>query len=662
MNKTLGNILLYLTSLCLLLFFSIIIPNTILAETPLPQEGKKSVFQRVVSHPGAILRQSSDPNSAEIKKPRTFTAFYVYENKGDMLRVGVGSSQSDGWIKASECTNWPQAITMVFTDPMGRQPVLFFKNHQEIQKACEAQNIKEYLDQYTTLFMNKARIPDDCPVIAMEPMGEQGSVSQENFYLLPVLNIDTQFKDSGTQLLQVACIDPGTPEKPKIESQMRTGIVFVIDTTISMKPYIDQTMVLVKKIYDRLQNSEAADRIGIAIVAFRSNLEKSPGIEYTTKVISDFKDVKDRTSLEKLLSQVEEASKPTHAFDEDSLAGVKEAVDSLSWDKYNSKAMLLVTDAGPLGAGDKTSKTGMSPDTMADYLHTNNIYLTTIHIKTPTGKKDHAYAEKSYKALSIMSNNRSSYVSIDAKNSKDAAKEFDKIGNIIAEIYQKFVEGEAKGIMPEKPKNQDPSQQNNPEELAKYIAEVTGYAMRLQFAGTSKKTTAPSVVNAWIADSDLVELENNPNAAAVPSVYPAVLLTKSQLSQLRKQLKTIVQTAEEAFLRTDENFNFYEQLVSAAAQMSRDPTQFSKDPNANLAQLNLLPEVLEGLPYKSRVLGLKQEDWTNMSTGEQREFIKRLQGLLNRYEEYDKDNEHWEGFGEKNPLEWVYRIPLTMLP
>ena len=115
-------------------------------------------------------------------------------------------------------------------------------------------------------------------------------------------------------------------------------------------------------------------------------------------------------------------------------------------------------------------------------------------------------------------------------------------------------------------------------------------------------------------------------------------------------------------MQDSEHFNFYEQLISAAAQMSRDPSSFNKDPEANLAQKGVLLEVLDGLPYKSQVLRLRQEDWTDMSTGQQQEFIRRLKGLVRRYEEYDRDNTHWEGFGSPNTNEWVYRVPLDMLP
>ena len=76
----------------------------------------------------------------------------------------------------------------------------------------------------------------------------------------------------------------------------------------------------------------------------------------------------------------------------------------------------------------------------------------------------------------------------------------------------------------------------------------------------------------------------------------------------------------------------------------------------------MLDEVLEGLPYKSQVLRFKRDDWSNMSVGQQREFIKRLKGLIALYDEYDSDTKHWESFGTKDPNEWVYRVPLSVLP
>ena len=51
-----------------------------------------------------------------------------------------------------------------------------------------------------------------------------------------------------------------------------------------------------------------------------------------------------------------------------------------------------------------------------------------------------------------------------------------------------------------------------------------------------------------------------------------------------------------------------------------------------------------------------------MSIGEQTAFINRLKSRLARYEEYDRDRANWESFGQPNAGDWVYRVPLNMLP
>ena len=99
-----------------------------------------------------------------------------------------------------------------------------------------------------------------------------------------------------------------------------------------------------------------------------------------------------------------------------------------------------------------------------------------------------------------------------------------------------------------------------------------------------------------------------------------------------------------------------------AAQVTRDPSRFSYAPGQNLARTGVLSEFLEGLPYKSDVLGMTEDEWYNKSVGEQTQFINRLKSRLARYEEYDRDRANWESFGSPNAGDWVYRVPLSMLP
>lgn len=634
---------------------------------PLPQEGKKSVFQRIITHPGAKLYAGPEESAAVVREPlKTFTVMYIYDRQGNRLRVGAGQDKPDGWIDGADSTEWPQAITMVFTDRTGRDPVLFFRDHDALEELCRVNNIESAVKKYNSQVRSNT-IASDSPLAASEPPA--GAVSEKNFYLMPVLDIDEQFySHNGPRLIEVASINPGAGTGETVSAaepggsspaEMRTGFVFIIDTSISMRPYIDQTLAMVRSLYDSLEKSPHADKLAFAVVAFRSDTARTPELDYTAKVVCDFTTAKDRQRLEDALASLEEARVSSHDINEDSFAGIREAVDSLAWKDYGGRIMMMVTDAGPIGAGDPSSQTGLSPETLADYLRANKIYLTVLHVKNPRAKSNHAYAEDAYKRLTRQSDNLPSYISLNASTPAKGAAAFKSAGQTLAGEYAKAVSAIAEGRLLPKPAAASPARRT-PEDEARRIAASTGYAMQLQFLGNQNEITAPEIIKAWIADADLTKLAANPGSAPVMAVEPAVLLTKSQLSNLYKQLKLLLAGSEEAFLNGDADL--FAQIASASAQMSRDPGQFSLHPDRNLVQNGLLDEVLDGLPYKSTIGAMTRQDWEAMSTGQRDAFIKRIKSLLARYEAYDRDAEHWESFGAANPGDWVYRVPLSMLP
>ena len=205
-----------------------------------------------------------------------------------------------------------------------------------------------------------------------------------------------------------------------------------------------------------------------------------------------------------------------------------------------------------------------------------------------------------------------------------------------------------------RPKDETP-QQATPEQRAEQLAATLGYAMQLEYLGRARENQAPSVVNSWIADMDLKRLAKHEQS---PSVEVAVLLTKNQLNDLSAQLKAIIDNAERT-KKTDSR-DFFQGILSASTRMARDPNLPTQ--GKNLAELGVLSEFLDGLPYKSDIMLLREEDWYRMSIGEQTAFINRLKSRLARYEEYDRDRANWESFGQPNAGDWVYRVPLNMLP
>ena len=121
----------------LLLLLLVAVPA--LQAAPLLQEGKKTLYQRVVSHPGAMpLKEARDGAPAAREALVPFTVLYVYARQGDWLQVGLDTRAPLGWLKKDQATDWNQSLTLLFTPRTGRDPVLFFKTEKDLKGLCEA--------------------------------------------------------------------------------------------------------------------------------------------------------------------------------------------------------------------------------------------------------------------------------------------------------------------------------------------------------------------------------------------------------------------------------------------------------------------------------------------------------------------------------------------
>ncbi|MBQ2477130.1 MAG: VWA domain-containing protein [Desulfovibrio sp.] len=631
---------------------------------PLLQDGKKTLFQRVVSHPGAQLYADASESSEVVNRAlKTFTVLYVFERKDGWLNVGVDTHRPQGWLKEELSTRWDQSLTLLFAPRTGRDPVVFYSSFDALRSVCEATD----MDRQVREIMEKAKAKqEDARIVAAEPA--DSAVSSERFYLMPIL--ETQEPFDGVKFLKVASINPGKAGKPKADGDgggarkegkdgaPKTGIAIVIDTSISMKPYIDQSLKVVKTIYDRIEKEGLSDNVGFAVVAFRSSTAATPKLGYTTEIVSDFVTAKNRAKLETSLAKVEEAKASSHDFNEDSLAGVYQAIESLSWEDYDSRIVMLVSDAGPLRQEDRYASVRMGPAELDDFAKQKGIWIVALHVKSPSGKKNHQYAEEAYRALSKTADGRSNYQAINAPNPKTGAKYFEAVARSIAGAMVSMVKSTASGklmTIPERHDKPQPAPEEASQASAEDMATRLGYAMQLDFLGKRQNTEAPEVVSSWIPDMDLAHLAHS---EPVPAVEVAVLLTKNQLSDLRDQISAIIDSAERT--KKTDSADFFKGILSASAKMARDPNMPTE--GKTLAELGVLGEFLEGLPYRSEVMLLKEDDWYRKSVGEQTAFINRLKSKIARYEEYDRDRANWESFGMSSAGDWVYRVPLDMLP
>ncbi|MFH1058853.1 MAG: vWA domain-containing protein, partial [Pseudomonadota bacterium] len=453
---------------------------------------------------------------------------------------------------------------------------------------------------------------------------------------------------------------PAPAAPPSLLGNQRTAIVFIIDTTISMGPYIERARQVVRKVFDDVEKAGLSDRVAYGMVAFRNNLGKSPGLDYVTKVISDLRDGAQRAELEQALTQVHEAKASSHSFNEDAFAGVKTALDQLHWQPYASRIALVITDAGALRNDDPLAATGMNEAEMADLARAKDVKLMVLHLKTPAGtahsRNNHAPAEAQYRALTKQEDKELGqfYFAIPAGSPEGGVNTYGQVTEAASAGMVRMVQATARGEMLPKPGPPPAKPENDPvKEMERKIA-VLGYAMQLEFLGRRDQVHAPQVVRAYVSDMDLASPSSRPNFLIT------ALLTKNQLSDLQQQLKIIVDNA----IRTHQtgSKDFFQGIISAATQITRDPGGLSRAPGANLMQLGVLGEFLEGLPYKSSVQRMTEDRWYGMSVGEQAAFVSELRSKIRRYAEYHDDRDNWESFGAANPGDAVYRVPLAMLP
>lgn len=97
-----------------------------------------------------------------------------------------------------------------------------------------------------------------------------------------------------TRLLNVASVskadDNAAAKQDNDVNQLKgfnASVVFVIDSTISMGPYIERTKEAVNKIYDKIKQEHLDGQVKFGLVSYRSNTKAVPGLEYNTRIFAD---------------------------------------------------------------------------------------------------------------------------------------------------------------------------------------------------------------------------------------------------------------------------------------------------------------------------------------------------------------------------------------
>ena len=632
------------------------------AAEPLKQAGKTTLYQRVLSTPACKLKKNiTDTNGESVM---AFSRFYVYERNNDnnqeWLNVGPDSyGKTIGWINNSCAIAWNMQMTLVFTNPVDRDPLLFFKDKASLTTIVDANQPESLLKPIREALKSGKPIPE---VIAQEP--KEYVDFKNNFYLLPILQGEEVMNGQGfyERVLEIASVskqdtliknDSKSSNKQIVDDKktnqivpFKAAIVFVIDSTISMDPYIARTKEAVERVYQHIEKEHLQEQVKFGLISFRSSLKASSKLEYVTKVFADPNQVKSKEDFKKLSASLKQAAVSTAYFAEDSYAGVLQALNDINWNSFGARYMILITDASAIPGDDKLSSTGMDAAQLRLEAQHKGVAIYALHLKTPSGEKDHQIAAAQYSDLTYNDFiHKSLYYPVNAGDVNEFGNKVDSLAKALSEQVKLAYRGEVSvgNVLNAKDDNSGMLKD----------ALLLSKAMQLAYLGDTKGTKAPTFFKAWITDKDFVK-------PTIPTAEPRILLTKSQLSDLSDIVSKIANAANDGLISADDMFS---QLRSVAAAMGQDPTKLKSDSVTKIADLGLLGEYLDNIPYKSDVTGLDQDTWKSMSGLEQEKFIRNLNSKIRYYQKCNADVDRWISLAEgSDPRENVYPIPLEMLP
>lgn len=629
------------------------------ARQPLSMDGQPEFQQRVLTLPGAVLMAEPRADAA-VKEGRVpaFSILYVFDRKlvgpDSWMEVGrTVDGRSTAWVKAAQTQDWEIMLVMQYAPAGQRQRVLYFKDSAALSQLVQAPQVGSRAQEL--LRQVDAQQHDRSQIISIEQSEAKGTVSfQARPYLMPILSYRRDEFDSGksTTLVQVASVNAKTAptaeergnaqKQPPAPDAMKVGIVFAMDTTSSMGPYIERARKVVRKLYAGLEEKKLLDRTSFGIVGYRNNMDDRPGLEYVARVFQPLLPNSSPKEVLANLDKMQATNLPTHSWDEDAIYGLHTALTETEWSPFQARIIVQITDAGMLDANDPKAhlnKVGIL--NIREIADREKVSIIPIHLLTPQAERQGnvARARGQYMGLGQTGDRGANkYVPIPAGSEEafEAALEKAATGLVAA------IEQSAGGKPLDRPKLAPKAGPNLDELLLNEL-----FSAQQRYIGERQGTDAPAFFAGWAADRDLA----NPNLEAL-SV--AVFLTRNQLNTLAQSLTRVLDAAKGAQLKPEDFFN---QLRALAAATAGNPDQKFE----TILDSNLLPSYLRLLPYHSRVLRLSPQAWLDMGFTGQQAFISELEMKLQAYADVNASNA-WSDLGGGDEGLKVYPMPMDLLP
>lgn len=668
---------------------------------PLLMEGKTTLYQRVLTTPSCKLHAKADASDAG-KEIAPLSQYYVYSDTGATVEVGADTTGKIAGFLDKSCTvPWKMQLALHFTNSANRNRALIFEQEAGLDNIIDSDDGAQ---QYKKLYETASKGGQAEGVISIEP--DKYVDPSKNFYLLPILNsvesiypdgnfvykheiasvtakdskssTDTAAKAKGgdasakaasaqatTKANESAAKNGSNSDDPYVIA-FKSAIVFVIDSSISMRPYIERTKQAINSIYKSIESNNLNDSVHFGIVSFRADTKSTPGLEYTTKMYLKPGEAVDAKTFNEKVATLDQAKVSSTQFDEDAYAGINMALQDINWNNYGGRYIVLITDAGAIDAGDKQSSTGMDANSLRLEAQHYGAAVYTMHLRTNSGAKNHKKAKDQYEILSFNQIlNKPLYYPVNAGDVKAFGSMVDTLSSSLTAQVKRAVMGQMSAgsslaasdkLKAEADKNKDANDiakkpTNDQEKALVNDSDKLGLAMQLAYLGRVTGAKSPDFLQGWMYDRDV---ENHNTAVCTP----VVLVNRNQLSDLYTLVNGVLESGIAGQLSSDDMFS---QLKALAAQMGRDPNQLSK--SKSIGEMGIMGELLDDLPYKSMIANLSPEDWYNLGSQEQERIVRALENSLNYIQHCSGDNDRFIKLNvDADTSDEVYPIPLDALP
>jgi serine/threonine-protein kinase PpkA len=338
---------------------------------------------------------------------------------------------------------------------------------------------------------------------------------------------------------------------------------------------------------------------------------------------------------------------------------VTDAMTKTAWTPKALHFLVLVANAPSHALGTPWNASGQDENTLRYLATDNGIWIAALHTRESDPRLDslHALAEKQLRTLATnpgtQDASKAAYWTVSAQDPGAFTEVARELAGTLVDVIATAKKGQlptvAAGTPPPAATPPAVAPTPGPTQPAQAVARTLSHAALVQYLGRATEPQAPRDVVAWVVDRDLLD-------PALVSLEPRLLINRRELNDLRRVLQDVMTAGRQSQLSGKDLFTA---LSSGICCAYRGQSRIRREQT----MAELVPEFLQGLPYKSPLMTLSNSLWASWSQEQQDEFLEGIEAKIPLYQTILDASDQWVRLHTGDALdEYVYPLALEALP